>query len=198
MIRVTAGIRAILSQCLVLFFFLCLTACSAGGGDGRCNSYLVRTMDYVKPRMDCFEDVKKLAANPSKNVSDEMGTMRYQALSEEALSLGAQAALAARAKVIDCELDHNSRYLDQVFNFQLLLLPCSILPPVLVEGRQTLNLADHCTIRVADRVYSIVQQARFVTAPPHWREYLFLDFQEPENTSFFDVAQEQSRKKSVE
>ena len=43
-----------------------------------------------------------------------------------------------------------------------------------------MTLADDSTIRLADRVYSIVQQAKFVTTPPHWRDYLFLDYKQPE------------------
>ncbi len=166
----------------VAFFFLCLliTACSTTGPKRCANP--IPSSDYVAvaPRLDCIQSLKDLTAGSTRSNCEEVSSIRYQALQDTALSLGAQAGLAARAKVINCQLERNAKYLNQVFNFQLLLLPCSILPPVLVEGRQTLNLADTTTIRIADRMYLIVQQARFVTAPPHWREYLFLDFTEPE------------------
>jgi defect-in-organelle-trafficking protein DotC len=162
------------------FFFLCfITACSTSGSR-HCINPIPCTDCSTGCRTGSIEELKALAANPPRGNCEEIGSIRAQALQEEALSLGAQAGLAARAKVMNCQLEKNAKYLSQVFNFQLLLLPCSILPPVLVEGRQTLNLADNTTIRIADRVYSIIQQARFVTAPPHWREYLFLDFTEPE------------------
>lgn len=132
------------------------------------------------PKTDNIESLKALTAGSSKGVTEEIGAIRYQAIQEEALSLGAQGGLAARAKVINYHLEQNAKYLNQVFNFHLLLLPCSILPPVLVEGRQELNLDDNTTIRIADRTYAIAQQARFVTTPPNWREYLFLNFKQPD------------------
>jgi defect-in-organelle-trafficking protein DotC len=55
-----------------------------------------------------------------------------------------------------------------------------VLPPVLEEGDYTLNLDDPNTIRVSDRTYKIVQQARFATTPPNWREYLLLSYTKPE------------------
>lgn len=163
-----------------LFFFLCcITACSTTGPK-HCVNPISTIECATSSKTGTIDALKELTAHSAKGVSEEISAVRYQALQEEALSLGAQAGLAARAKVIDCQLEKNAKYLNQVFNFHLLLLPCSILPPVLVEGRYTLNLADNVTIRIADRMYSIVQQARFVTAPPHWREYLFLDYKEPE------------------
>lgn len=107
--------------------------------------------------------------------------LRLQALQESALSLGAQAGLAYRAKQINCQLLLHSKELDEIFNFNLMMLPHNVLPPVLVEGRQTLNLADCQTIRVADRTYKIICQAHFVTTPPTWRTFLWLDYACPED-----------------
>lgn len=168
----------------VIFFFLCsITACS----NNNCCSP-IPTMDCCGPKTGCIDELRELSAmgggcggcGGATEGCSGIASIRFQALQEEGLSLGAQAGLAARAKVINCQLEKNAKYLNQIFNFHLLLLPCSILPPVLVEGRQVLNLADKTTIRIADREYAIIQQARFVTAPPHWREYLFLDFTQPE------------------
>lgn len=164
---------------LALFFLPNLIACS-NASSRACVSPIPST-NCSTARADSIEGLKELTLGAAKPAAcDEVSSIRSQGLRDEALCLGAQSGLAARAKVINCQLEKNAKYLNQVFNFQLLLLPCSILPPVLVEGRQTLNLADNTTIRIADRMYLIIQQARFVTAPPHWREYLFLDFKEPE------------------
>ena len=59
------------------------------------------------------------------------------------------------------------------------MLNHGVLPPVLEVGDNSLNLADPNTIRVADRTYKIVQQARFSTTAPNWREYLWLSFSKP-------------------
>lgn len=108
------------------------------------------------------------------------GKIRIMALRETALSLGAQSALAFRSKVIDEYLIREARRLDAIYDFNSLLLPNDILPPVLLEGRNILNLADNQTIRIADRVYKIAKQARFVTTPPNWRQYLWMDYKKPE------------------
>ena len=51
---------------------------------------------------------------------------------------------------------------------------------MLLEGRNLLNLADTQTIRVSDRMYKVSKQARFITTPPNWRQYLWMDYKRPE------------------
>ncbi len=108
-----------------------------------------------------------------------MSKIREMALKETALSLGAQSALAWRAKYIDEELVKQTRHLDQIYDFNALLLEHNILPPVLLEGRHSYNQADTQTIRVSDRTYKVNKQAHFVTTPPNWRQYLWMDYQPP-------------------
>lgn len=108
------------------------------------------------------------------------GKIRIMALRETALSIGAQSALAFRAKCIDEKLIKEARRLDAIYDFNSLILQHNILPPVLLEGRNILNLADSYNIRIADRVYKIAKQARFVTTPPNWRQYLWMDYKKPD------------------
>lgn len=112
--------------------------------------------------------------------SGDVSKIREMALKETALTVGAQSGLACRARVIDEELNRNARNLDTVFDFNSLILEHNILPPVLLEGRSTFNLADTHTIRLSDRNYKIAKQARFITTPPNWRQYLWMDFVKPE------------------
>ncbi|OYV53420.1 MAG: hypothetical protein B7X00_01990 [Legionella sp. 21-45-4] len=35
-------------------------------------------------------------------------------------------------------------------------------------------------MRISDRTYKVAKQARFITTPPNWRQYLWLDYQKPE------------------
>ena len=60
-----------------------------------------------------------------------------------------------------------------------MILKNNVLPPVLGEGRDTLNLTDANALRLSDRTYKILTQARFVTAPPHWRNYLWMEYAMP-------------------
>jgi defect-in-organelle-trafficking protein DotC len=112
--------------------------------------------------------------------TQDTSKIREMALRETALSLGAQSGLAYRAKIIDDQLLRQTRYLDTIYDFNALILENSVLPPVLLESRNTLNLADTQTIRISDRTYKVSKQAHFVTTPPNWRQYLWLDYQKPE------------------
>ncbi len=109
-----------------------------------------------------------------------ISTIRQEALQETALSIGAQGGLACRARQINCVLNQTSKSLDRIFNFNLMMLPHNIVPPVLEEGRSVLNLADCQNIRIADRIYKIIKQACFVTTPPSWRDYLWLNYEAPD------------------
>lgn len=108
------------------------------------------------------------------------GKIREMALKETALSLGAQSGLAWRAKYIDDQLVKQTRNLDAIYDFNALVLEHNVLPPVLLEGRNTLNLADTQTIRVSDRTYKVSKQAHFITTAPDWRQYLWMDYKKPD------------------
>ena len=118
------------------------------------------------------------AAKSKKKIA--ISKIREMALRETALSLGAQSGLAWRANIIDQGLTAQARNLDAVYDFNALVLEHNILPPVLLEGRNTLNLADTQNIRVSDRTYKVAKQARFITTPPNWRQYIWMDYKKPE------------------
>lgn len=113
------------------------------------------------------------------NKSD-IGTIRMQALRDTALSVGARGGLASRAKEINNVLLGYEKTLNRVFNFHRMLLDNNVLPPILLEARDTLSLTGDDIIRIADRQYQIYKQARFVTAPPTWNDYLWLNYGKPE------------------
>ncbi len=145
---------------------------------------LMRLQNMNNKRM---QTEKKNTRGPNK--------IREAALREMALTLGAQASLSYRAKEIDEELVKHTRYLDQIFDFNALVLEHNVLPPVLLEGRNELNLADTNTIRVSNRTYKVHKQARFITAVPNWREYLWMDYTAPElpHASLLPINREEQR-----
>ncbi len=120
------------------------------------------------------EDVSKAGAIGESN------TIRVKALQDTAMGLGAQGGLAVTSDQMNSHLEKDKWYLDSLFNFNGMILSHGVLPPVLVEGDNNLNLADPNTIRVADKTYKIVQQARFATTPPNWRDYLWMTYTKPE------------------
>lgn len=125
-----------------------------------------------------LEELKKLRGSTSKK--EDQKIFRRLGLKETALSLGARSGLAARAKEINQTLLANERQLDNIFRFSALIMENNVLPPVLVESQQSLNLDNAHTIRLADKTYRIVEQAKFVTTPPNWRDYLLMHYDAPE------------------
>lgn len=110
----------------------------------------------------------------------QINAVRIQGLRDTALSLGARGGLAYQAEIVNRMLLKNEEVLQRVFNFNAIMLDKNVLPPVLIEGRNTLDIAGPDAIRIADRNYQILEQARFVTAPPTWRNYLWMSFSTPD------------------
>ena len=106
--------------------------------------------------------------------------IRLENLKQVARGLGAQASLANRSYQLNAMLYSQRRKLDNIFNFNYLMLNQNVLPPILVEGRNILNLADNFTIRVSDHEYQIAEAPRFTTTPPNWRHYIWMRYKKPE------------------
>lgn len=132
---------------------------------------------------DPDEELENLEAlrGDVRNIENDEATnhIRLQAVQETARSLGARSGLAHRGEEINDSLYVEEDQLDRIFSFQALLLENNILPPVLVESRDSLTLSTPNTLRVADRNYRIIKQARFVTLAPTWRDYLVMDERRP-------------------
>ena len=107
--------------------------------------------------------------------------IRLQAVKQAAEQMGMQAGLAAESQVIDQQLESHGEQLDSIFNFNLVMYHNNVLPPVIVKSDNNLQIGnnDH-TIRVAGQTYRIIQDAQFVTAPPTWRQYLWMSYPEPQ------------------
>lgn len=113
-------------------------------------------------------------------IAPNINKIRYSMLRDTAISTGAQAGLAYRSRQINWMLERDIQNMDRTFNFRALMLKNYVLPPVLSVGIDNLNLDNPNAIRLADRVYKIESPPRFVTAPPTWRDYVWMDYQQPE------------------
>lgn len=119
-------------------------------------------------------------ANPAGEPLFNTTQIRTKALQDTALSIGAQGGLASASERINKHLDKDKWSLETIYNFNGMMLSHGVLPPVLTEGDNSLNLSDSNTIRISDKTYKIVSQARFATTPPNWREYLWMNYTKPE------------------
>jgi defect-in-organelle-trafficking protein DotC len=159
-------IKIILIICLVNI----LSACAAHRHTQEIDPTNIRQLES----MQNDEPVHAEGSSPA------ISQIRIKVLEETAMSLGAQGGLAIKSQQINDKLKNNQWSLETIYNFNGMLLSHGVLPPVLVESDQSLNLSDPNTIRVADKTYKIVAQARFATTPPNWRDYLLMPFNKPE------------------
>ena len=151
---------------LIILFFAIVSLLTA------CSSPSKREIDPTS-----LYELERLQAEPLKGAyvgGDDFSHIRAKALEDTALSISAQGSLAWASKDINNRLMRDRWYLETIYNFNGMMLSHGVIPPVLVQGDNSLNLADPNTIRVADKTYKIVQQARFATTPPNWREYLWM------------------------
>lgn len=155
---------------LVLFFAVGLTGCSTPPATQQHGG------------TDTLQDLQAMGTPVTKSTAKDANkkNIRYQAIQETALSIGAQAGLSWQSKNIDEQLQNQMDTLEKIYAFNALVLDHNVLPPVLLEGRNILNQADANTIRVADRRYKIARQARFITTPPNWRQYIWMDYVKPD------------------
>ena len=103
--------------------------------------------------------------------------IRREAIREAATSYGARGGLAWSTYAISKELQKRDRYLDKVFNFAQLLIPAPsgllIEPPIITQSTNAMIIEYGAQeAAVSDRIYNIVSNARIVTAPHNWRQYL--------------------------
>ncbi len=105
---------------------------------------------------------------------------RKKAMQEIALSYGAQSGLHWKSKSIAAYLDQQSQKLDQVYNFNALLLPHNILPPVVASYGKSYTIQQSDLVRVTDQEINMVAPARFVSVAPSWRDYIYLAYVEPD------------------
>lgn len=131
------------------------------------------TVDPTIPNQ--LQDLRQMRKS-RLNKQEKVSKMREQILRDTALSLGAQAGMAWRAQQLNALVSIYKTPLSRVFNFYPLLLEKAVLPPILREGRDSFALANDLIIRVNDRDYQIIEQARFVTVPPTWQDYLYANY----------------------
>ncbi len=159
----------LLAKMLTFFIAILLTACASH----RESLSKIDTTNLAE-----LEDIRTYPHSPSDS-RVELGLLRKKLLQDTGMSLGAQGGLAWASTKMNAKMNEDRIYLDTIFNFNAMMLSHGVIPPVLEEGDYSLNLDHPDTIRVADRTYKIVHQARFATTAPNWREYLWFNFPKP-------------------
>ena len=110
---------------------------------------------------------------------EEVNTLRYRALREEALKQGAQHALAERYKLINESL--NSTYaaqLDRTYSFAPFIVE-NVLIPGVVQAENRFIKNGGTAITTIQASYTIDEPAKFVSVYPTWRNYLLHEYLPP-------------------
>lgn len=148
-----------------------------------CSTKEKPSRQYVGPQLIPEAPIAEMGfVNPAKLplAGVQVNPMRAKQLQDTATTLGATGALAWRTQQINASLQKNADKLNQIFDFNQLMLPHNVVPPVLLEADNSLNLDDAESIRLASKTYRIAHPARFATTPPNWREYLSINFAKPD------------------
>lgn len=133
------------------------------------------------------EHLQRVNETEGQNISDDLVTkkmsvdMRRDSQREAALSYGARGGLAKRAYEIMEEMRGYEPTLDKVYNFRALLVkaPSGLLiePPIVRESLDATVITEGGNeAAVADQILKINKQAKIVTAPRDWRQYLEMKY----------------------
>lgn len=128
-------------------------------------------VEMPPPDLDALRAVRQGASIPNA------GEVRTDAMREGAISYGARGGLAYRSWQIGEYLKKYERQLTSIYDFRRLLIaaPSGLMiePPVVSEAQRALIVSsDGQDASIADRVISIQREARIVTAPRDWHQYL--------------------------
>lgn len=120
----------------------------------------------VPPSLNDILQLKGTAIDPQVD-------LRAKMIAGTARTVGFRAGLANRGLAYKKLLDARTTVLDSMFQFQTLLGPGGVLPPVIVEAQDSAAYADD-QMRTATRIYKIVRPEHLVSVPPTWRDYLLM------------------------
>ena len=111
--------------------------------------------------------------------------LRMPAMQEAALAYGAQAGLAYTTRSINKTLMARAGELSKTYDFARVMIQgpdnVMVVPPVISEAQDAWEVSDAGqTLRVADKVYEIVENEQFTAVAPVWQTYLIMNFDEAE------------------
>lgn len=105
----------------------------------------------------------------------ESKEMRVRIIRDAGYTMGVQAGAKWRNEQIQVVLDKRAADLDRIFAFRLLLIDGQVLPPVIVRSDRSMQVNDRTVVRTGSS-FKIIKDARFVSNPPSWRDYLLAEF----------------------
>ena len=148
--------------------------------------YAIGRLETTGPKTTGLREMQEIVpAGRDAQVASSEDRLRAPALRDAALAYGARGGLSWSSKQINEMLESRAESLSKVFDFNRFLIRqpggATLLPPVISESRDTYEQQDAGrTLRVADRYYQILEQARFAPIAPLWHTYLTTAFSVPD------------------
>lgn len=105
----------------------------------------------------------------SKTVSDRE---RLNAILDSAYEYAVRKGIQSEIKNINLIVKRNERNLDAMFNFAPLMIQGKVVPPVITEVHDIVQIPNNSTLKTTSVLYTISKQAYFSNLPPNWRTYL--------------------------
>jgi len=130
--------------------------------------YAAEVHDDVPERL---QYLMNLRSNDDEEIKNEFKEMRMNAVKDVAKKLGIQEGAKWRYGFIVNALHDHKDSLDQIYGFRLVLIESKILPPVIIQSSGAMNIKDRVAVQTGTS-YKIIRDARFVSNPPSWRDYL--------------------------
>lgn len=134
------------------------------------------------PGLEYFQEIEREDDFVDES-TDRIFDIRSEALREAAISLGARGGLAFRTYQIRKTLKSRAANLNKIYDFRQLLImaPSGLLiePPIVSEAIDNMIIDSKGTqAAVTDQIYNIGSNARIVSAPRSWNQYLERTFNE--------------------
>ncbi|AXE28464.1 hypothetical protein DK842_00060 [Chromobacterium phragmitis] len=107
-----------------------------------------------------------------KTYLSEEAALKLKAIYGAGLSYGAQLGQSRETERLNAMLQEQDASLSKIFDFSKLLLPDSLLPPVLSSAKNSVRLDGPSSVVSVEASYRVKEDARFVTAVPTWWDYM--------------------------
>lgn len=131
-------------------------------------AFAVETQSNIPERLQYLLNLK---CNDAEEIKNEYKEMRVNAVRDVAKRLGIQEGAKWRYDLIVEALSKHEKTLDQVYGFRFVLIDSKILPPVIIQSSGSIDVKDRVAVQTGTS-YKIIKDARFVSNPPSWRDYL--------------------------
>jgi len=148
------------------------------------DDYINGSMAFKNPDLPTMGDGRNLHRLHHEKLSPKRKAS-IDKIRNAAQTYGLQLGLSYANSRINLRLNQHAAELSKIYDFHNLLLMSPtkqlLLPPVISEADDTWEVSnDGRSLQVADKTYSIDEDAQFVKNSPLWHTYLFRSYNKPE------------------